>query len=194
MNKKRLNHLFGAVETALKFKEICNDDVEKFKKYQVLENCAIVEKYQEKNDIRDFKFEVIKEFIYDFEVMLDLSAMIEAISKTVKKGDALVGGRIKLMIEDYYKDYKGSKKEELKNSLTKIFEYFSTILLLIDTDTSFEITLQLIFTNEPVVFGIEGGLFGEDYDIVFPKKKVNELVEMINDVRIQCMEAFINGK
>ena len=194
MNKKRLTHLIGAVDTALKFKEICQDDVEKFKKYQTLENFAIVEKYQEKNDIRDFKFEVIKEFIYDFEVMFDLSAMIEACSHTAKKGDALLAGGMKFMIEDYYKNYKGSKKAELKKSLTKIFEYFSTIVLLIDTDTSFEITLQLLFTNEPVVFGIEGGLFGEDYDIEFPKKKVNELVEMINDVRIECMEAFINGK
>lgn len=192
--EKRLNHLMGAVEKALKFKEICKDDVEKYEKYLALENCAIVEKYQEKIDIRDLRFEVLREFIDNIEVMIDLTAMIEAFSKTVKKGDALLAGGIKFTIEDYYKGYKGSKKAELKKALLKIFDYFSTILLLIDKESSMEIALQMILMNEDVVYNIKGGIFDEPYEVVIPKKKVSELVEMINDVRIECMEAFINGK
>ena len=192
--EKRLKHLMGAVDTAMKFREMCEGDVEKYKKYVALENCAIVEKYQEKIDIRDSRFEVLREFIDNIEVMIDLTAMIEAFSKTVKKGDALLAGGIKFTIEDYYKCYKGSKKEELKTALLKIFDYFSTILLLIDRETSMEISLQMIIMNEDVVYNIKGGIFDESYEVVIPKKKVSELVEMINDVRIECMEAFINGK
>ena len=91
-----------------------------------------------------------------------------------------------------YSDSYGELKEFKRHMTTDeviILIHGSAILYTYENDEIVEIPVE-----KDVVYNIKGGIFDEPYEVVMPKKKVSELVEMINDVRIECMEAFINGK